>query len=563
MTAFGASEYSIRFLGALAALGVHDIVVCPGSRSQSLALAAIELERSTPELHVHVRTDERTAGFLALGLSRESARPVAVIVTSGTAVANLHPSILEAHHSDIPMLVLSADRPPEMLGIRSNQTTVQRGIFGGVETLVASSAQVERDADSDPFADARAVMRAAQRRASGVIGRPVHCNIPFREPLSGVVELDDARSEIDAFGSEHAADEWSTDLAVVADEFSAAPPVIHAEPGTIVVAGADAGPRAEALAYALGAPLIAEPSSNARFGPNLVVEASELLASELAEEITRVVVVGHVTLARPVVALIRRSDITVLVVPHGGEEHAGTVLEEFPEVAEPPGPWHRAWVGRWVTQSRALAEARAIASSPAAPNPELPRAEFARAELSAARAAVTRASLARALWQHTWPHDRLVLGASQLIRDTDLNVQGKPITVHSNRGLAGIDGTVSTAIGIALAHDRAELGGTTRALMGDLTFLHDASGLAIPEGEALPRLQIIVGNDLGGGIFAGLEVAKSADPADFRRVQFTPQAVELSALAAAYGWSYTKVVDHASLERALTTAEPGIVEVVL
>ncbi|HEU0181866.1 MAG TPA: thiamine pyrophosphate-binding protein, partial [Agromyces mariniharenae] len=197
--------------------------------------------------------------------------------------------------------------------------------------------------------------------------------------------------------------------------------------------------------------------------------------------------------------------------------------------------------------------------------------EYMRAQLAVVRAPVTRRMLVDALWAATWPHDRLVYGASRLIRDADRAVPGRRITVHANRGLAGIDGTVATALGIAIASQShapgssAGGGGVSRALIGDLTLLHDVGSLLLGQGEARPRIQVIVGNDGGGTIFDALEVAGSAPPEAFDRVQFTPQQVDLAALATAYGWGYVRVTTRGELDEALTGRidGPQLVEVPL
>jgi 2-succinyl-5-enolpyruvyl-6-hydroxy-3-cyclohexene-1-carboxylate synthase len=176
--------------------------------------------------------------------------------------------------------------------------------------------------------------------------------------------------------------------------------------------------------------------------------------------------------------------------------------------------------------------------------------------------------LADAVWRASWPHDRLVLGASRLIRELDTRVTGKKIPVHANRGLAGIDGTIATAVGIAVAsqagpHPRST--GTTRLLVGDITLLHDAGSMLLAPGEERPRLQVIVGNDGGGTIFDGLEVAATAAPTAVDRVLFTPQSVNLEALASAYGWDYQRAATRSDLETALTApvTRPTLIEVPL
>jgi 2-succinyl-5-enolpyruvyl-6-hydroxy-3-cyclohexene-1-carboxylate synthase len=216
-------------------------------------------------------------------------------------------------------------------------------------------------------------------------------------------------------------------------------------------------------------------------------------------------------------------------------------------------------VGRWVSASRALIE-----PIDQAPDVAAAASDHAKAELAAVRAPVTRRALVEAVWRATWPHDRLVLGASRLIREADRVVTGKKIPVHANRGLAGIDGTISTALGIALASQSSGENGTTRVLLGDLALLHDVGALLFGVGEPRPRIQVIVGNDGGGTIFDGLEVAQVAPAEAMDRVLLTPQSVDIEALAAAYGWRYLRVENRGGLDQALTASvEPTIVEVQL
>jgi 2-succinyl-5-enolpyruvyl-6-hydroxy-3-cyclohexene-1-carboxylate synthase len=235
-------------------------------------------------------------------------------------------------------------------------------------------------------------------------------------------------------------------------------------------------------------------------------------------------------------------------------------------------PEVRGWVGSWVFASRRLLEQAGREADPAAVAPDVDKARsfepadalaFAKAELAAVRAPITRALLAEALWRYSWPHDRLVLGASRLIRDLDRIAPGKRIRVHANRGLAGIDGTVSTALGIAIASQTAAAqadspGGVTRVLLGDLALLHDAGALLLGAGEARPHLQVVVGNDGGGTIFDGLEVAASAPETAFDRVLYTPQQVDIAALAAAYGWDHRVARTKGELDQALSAPPAGV-----
>ncbi|MDN4613680.1 2-succinyl-5-enolpyruvyl-6-hydroxy-3-cyclohexene-1-carboxylic-acid synthase [Leifsonia sp. F6_8S_P_1B] len=575
-----ATDFSIALLSGLVRAGVRDLVVSPGSRSQALALVAAELERSGAA-RLHVRIDERVSGFLALGLARESGAPAVVITTSGTATANLHPAVLEAHEAGVPLIVLTADRPAELRGIRSNQTTQQDGLYGDV---VRWSEDVEAPTGADGESErAEALAVDAVRAAVGAETAdpgPVHLNVGLREPLSvavppldGVVAAAEGREASDRIARRL--------LPTVAGPEALGREILQlsAGPRTVVVAGADAGEDAERLAREGGFPLLAEVSSGARFGPNLVPAYRELLGeATFGGRVERAVVYGHPTLSREVPALLTRADVEVVVVAPTGRQaynpgHRARIVGGVrPPETDLRSPEVRGWVGSWVFASRRLLEQAAREADPAAVAPDVEKARsydpadalaFAKAELAAVRAPLTRALLAEALWRYSWPHDRLVLGASRLIRDLDRAAPGKRIRVHANRGLAGIDGTISTALGIAIASQTAAAasdapGGVTRVLLGDLALLHDAGSLLLGAGETRPHLQVVVGNDGGGTIFDGLEVSASAPAAAFDRVLYTPQQVDIAALAAAYGWDHRVARTKGELDQALSAPPPGV-----
>ncbi|GAA1838638.1 2-succinyl-5-enolpyruvyl-6-hydroxy-3-cyclohexene-1-carboxylic-acid synthase [Agromyces salentinus] len=564
-----ASEAALALLSGFVRAGVRDVIVAPGSRSQALALAAAELER-VGAIRLHVRIDERGAAFLALGLAAESGRPAVVVVTSGTAVANLHPAVLEAHHSGVPLIVCAADRPATMRGIRANQTTLQPGIFAG-------AVRMERDVPApvgDP-AETDAAARLARTAVAVSLGRddrgeaaahpgpgPVHLNLQFTEPLSAAVVLEEA-PVVDGADPVVAA-MLGTSTATTEAPHGA---VIARGPRTVVVAGAGAGPGAEQFARDGGWPLIAEVTSGAHFGPNLVVAYRELLRDpDFGGRVERVVVFGHPTLSREVPELVQRSGVEAIVVAPWGIEwfNPGRRVRRFERAVraepQPPTSESREWLGRWVHASRSLVDAglpQAVGLQSGVDetghvSDYAAQREYMRAQLAAVRAPITRRMLVDAVWAATWPHDRLVFGASRLIRDADRAVPGRRITVHANRGLAGIDGTVATALGVAVAS-----GAVTRAVIGDLTLLHDVGSLLLGAGETRPRLQLVVGNDGGGTIFDALEVAGSAAETAFDRVQYTPQSVDLQALATAYGWAYTRATTRGELSDALGAPVDG------
>ncbi|MBX3094647.1 MAG: 2-succinyl-5-enolpyruvyl-6-hydroxy-3-cyclohexene-1-carboxylic-acid synthase [Cryobacterium sp.] len=560
-----ATEFAVDLLTEFANLGVRDVVVSPGSRSQALALAAAALEQAgTLQLHVHI--DERSAGFVALGLAIESRMPVLVVTTSGSAVANLHPAVLEAFHSAVPLILLTADRPDELRGIGANQATHQVGLFGESTRFVrdvhapSGAAASGSHGAASPGSGSRELAREAFSAAAGhsSAAGPVQLNLAFRDPLSGPIgELPD----------------------VVPDPLPAPVSLTTAvapAPYTVVIAGHAAGPDAEAVAHALGAPLLAEVTSGARFGRNLVVSYRELLArSDFGGRVRRAIVFGHPTLSREVPALLEREGVEVIVVRSGGEDfNPGRRAAQFVEAlavdeaavtdAAPAVPGARVWLGEWVAASRAILEQIDTGLPAQRFDPDASRtddktavAEFARAQLEVFRQPVTRAGLVSAVWNATWPHDRLVFAASRLIRDADRTVPGKRVSVHANRGLAGIDGTIATSVGIARASQRtggSSAAGVTRVVLGDLAALHDVGSLLTSPGESLPRMQLVIGNDRGGTIFDKLEVAATANSTLFDRVLYTPHEVNFAGLAEAYGWEYVRAENRGELDEALTAS---------
>ncbi|WP_281640210.1 2-succinyl-5-enolpyruvyl-6-hydroxy-3-cyclohexene-1-carboxylic-acid synthase [Aurantimicrobium minutum] len=556
-----ASVFAAEFLPSLIELGVQHIVLAPGSRSQALALVAAELEHRG-DVKLHVRIDERVAGFVALGIGVETSAPAVVITTSGSAVANLHPAVLEAHHAGVPMIVVTADRPEELREIGSNQTTHQHDIFG-------PAVRFSMD-EPAPVPGATVVRRAhelaeqAWRVATNPYAPgPVHLNLAFREPLSSPIDLRPV-------GAQSRDAHITTEPAITVQ--------LARGPRTIVIAGADAGPRAEEVAHEGGWPLIAEVTSGARYGRNLVPAYRQLLSMpELTSQIERIIVFGHPTLSREVPAIIADSTTGIETIVVRGQAPEGynpglNVAAFVNDVEVEPGEIDQKWLSLWIHTGRevfAEIETNSIdAALATAPNISASRSEsiedkkaFLKAEVAASRVPLNRELLVDAVWRATWPHDRLVFGASRLIRVADKFVGGKKITVHANRGLAGIDGNIGTGIGIALAAE----GALTRIVVGDLAALHDAGSLLFGENEIRPRVQVIVGNDGGGTIFDALEVGQTAPAESMDRVFLTPQEVDFHALAAAYGWSFTRVTTVSEFERALTVAGEGpeIIEVAL
>jgi 2-succinyl-5-enolpyruvyl-6-hydroxy-3-cyclohexene-1-carboxylate synthase len=494
-----ATELARSVVGALVAGGVREIVLAPGSRNAPLAFAAYDAAEAGL-LRLHTRIDERTAGFLALGLTRGGSR-AAVVCTSGTAVANLHPAVLEAHHAGVPMVVVTADRPARLRGTDANQTTNQVGIFG-------------------PLVATRDVAEPLPTVGPGL----VHLNVQLDDPL---VPPDRWRPDGTAppFGHQ-------------GDEMLHSPTLLELGPRTVVVAGDDAGPRARALAVEAGWPLLAEPSSGARTGPALRTYRL-LLATELADQVERVVVFGHPTLSRPVARLLSRSDVEVLDVPTGATRFFPVSRSvEHPAVggADDAG-WLNAWQQADASVSRQL-------------------------DRLVDEAGFTAYHVAGTVSRALPPGGQLVVGASNPIRDLDLMARaydvGSRRKVVANRGLSGIDGTVSTGVGAALGRAQRHPGSGNLALMGDVTFLHDANGLVIGPEEPRPDLTIVVANDDGGSIFATLEQGAEEYAHAYERLFGTPHHVDLAALCQATRTPHWRVDSAAELDHALASPNGGI-----
>ena len=515
-------------VSALAAAGVTDVVVAPGSRSAPLAYALAEAEVQG-RMTVHVRIDERVAGFTALGLARGGHRPAAVVTTSGTAVGELMPAVMEAHHAGVPLVVLSADRPAELHGTGANQTTVQPGIFA---KFPAATADVR--AGDDP---AGAISAAFDQVSAGSPVGPIHINLQFREPL---IPQDGDTAGLPAAGPAAVDTELPAEPVATGGEAA----VLANRSGTrraVVIAGDGAGEIAALFARRAGLPLLAEPSSNARFGPN-AIGAYRLLLEELGSEIERVVVFGRPTLSRPVAALLARGNVEkAIYVPRPvnwftAGRRPETIITDLAGLFDFAGEGTPGWLERWQTASAA---AMAAVSS-----------------LLDGQSELNGLHVADLVWDHT--DGNLVLGSSNPIRDMDLVAapDWHPLDVYANRGLAGIDGTIATASGIALAN-----GIPTRVLLGDLTFLHDAGALLLGTGEPEPDLQLVVLNDGGGGIFSTLEHGALGERAEYTAVveRFfgTPHTVDLAALAAAYGVPHTLVRTADELDAALDAPVTG------
>ena len=595
--------------------GVREVVIAPGSRSAPLVYAFTQAERAG-RLRLHVRIDERSAAFTALGLALASGRPAVVVTTSGTAVGNLLPAVMEADHAGVQLVALTADRPDELQGTGANQTTAQDGIFSlhvrfhqtlsGDRVLpedseplpawLAAETAELHGSEADPVREAERehteLLRATVSRAllaaqgfdtedvegfAGVPGvavresapGPVHLNIRFRDPLvpredapaaaetADLPDVGPVTSSLDlAVGGGSGGGESAERMAGRLTEQLDIDVSGLSELRTVVVAGHGAGPVAAAFATVLGLPLFAEPSSNARFGAHAVAAYPLLLGSAgglgedalaLAGEIEQVVLFGRPTLTRQIAALLNREDLhTAFYQPEPvawfepGRRRERPV-EDLEELAVVAGRGSTGWLTDW--QQAGVRAQAAVEDALATRHDDVEHP-------GAMRTGQLVASTVRG---------PLVLGSSSVIRDVDLSwrppTQAQSV-VFANRGLAGIDGTVSTASGIALA-----TGQRTVMLCGDLTLLHDTNGLLLGPDEVEPDLDIVVVNDTGGAIFAGLEHGEVAQRDGMapvvERFFGTPHAVDLEALCRAHGVEWMAVESEDGLVSALGSPVRG------
>jgi len=546
----------------LARCGLAEAVIAPGSRSAPLAMALWERAargpgaprtpggRPGPALRLHVRIDERSAAFLALGLAKASRRPVAVVCTSGTAAAHFHAAVIEADEAAVPLLVLTADRPPELRGTGANQTIDQLKLYGSAVRWFCEVGVPEARPGMNAYWRSLACRAwASAAGTAGTLPGPVHLNLSLREPLvpdpadlnaADLNAADLGAGDPGAGGpnaqSLNTGSGWPEPLAGrpggapwTAAGGTAPLPALElpwTERGVVICGDGCADPAGLLrLAEQAGWPVLAEPSSGARAGPCALAAYPYLLGSaEFAagHRPDLIVSAGRPGLSRAQLAYLKTAapsgaaprHVVVAQGPGRWADPARTATDVAAAVrlAGPP-PAGTGWLASWLAADQA-ASAAAAAILGADDSPSEPR--LAR-------------DLAAAL-----PDGALLWAASSLpIRDLDQQMAPRAgITVLASRGASGIDGLVSSACGAALAHQRAG-GGPAAALLGDLAFLHDAPGLFAGPDEPRPDLVLVVASNDGGGIFSLLEQA--AFPASFERVFGTPHGASPGQVAAAAG----------------------------
>lgn len=652
-------------LSELVRAGVRDFVICPGSRSAPLTYALAALEQAGV-VRTHVRLDERSAAFFALGLAKSGIykdedaayNPVALVVTSGTAVAELHAGLLEAFHCGIPLIALSADRPRTARGTGANQTTWQEGIFG---TACPVALDIDASEDALPLVKDRLNAALAQAGGPGEGGHgqrcPLHINLCFAPPLvtSNTWQIPSELLAVDSDQGESAPSSQSSSKNQIVADGEGEPPRKSAK--TVVILADQCPPQVTRAAQSWGLPVLAEPTVTLKGGNVVQICHAPQVLPAFADEIEQVIIAGHATLSRPVNALLSRDDIPIYCLPSLGAKTNLTgkyvptttaqVDSVFPAAASP------AWLARWRQVAQAVERAyrtgvdrRAVTvwqnanyaaidprelpqvakDIPVTPSEKITNLGFAtageekhgeneaahRLRMSLPESAPELEGSLRELemgidpyafariyedvydaWVNRDPdsardggteakkalnsadnlHDSdavgnaesipaqlddkqvnaagapplTMLGASNTIRAFDLAARGdRGITYCANRGLAGIDGNIATALGLASGTGQA-----VRLIAGDLTCLHDLTGLLTGSLEAAPVLQLLVLSDGGGRIFSTLEHGEQENQEVFERYFLTPQDFDLSLLAAGLGWDYRCANDIEELKRIL------------
>jgi 2-succinyl-5-enolpyruvyl-6-hydroxy-3-cyclohexene-1-carboxylate synthase len=498
--------------------GVRHAVVAPGSRSTPMALALTERE----ELAIHVVHDERVAAFVALGVGLGGV-PAVLLCTSGTAAANFHPAVVEAGLSDVPMIVATADRPPELRGVGAPQTIDQIELYG-------RSVRWFHDAPPPDDADPAAWRPLAQRVFSTAETGPVHLNLPFREPLVGAAD--------------ELPDPIGPPLPVPRGIATGGPlpRELDLQRGVIVVGGrhgVDVG-AIEAFAARVAWPVIADPMSGCRTLPQAVTAFDAMLRHEAfaADHAPQVVVrFGRPPASKVLSQWIRRAGAPVVQVGGPGvidPDHNVARYAALDDLAGLAGAVDTPWLARWQHANE--------------------RAEAALGAAIAESAVLTEPAVARTVSGWLPAGAELVVASSMPVRDVEW-FGGPPARAHANRGANGIDGVVSTALG------RAVTGRTTVALVGDIAFVHDANAL-VALADRGADLRIVVVDNGGGGIFSFLPQATALATERFEQLFGTPHGTDIEALAVAHRIPASTVTTADALRDALERPGPTVTRVV-
>lgn len=535
-----AATFCATLVDEWVSLGLTDAVLCPGSRNTPITLAVMGDQR----IRTRIVHDERSAAFIALGIALASGRPALLGCTSGSAAAHFHPAVLEADMAAVPMLLLTADRPPELHGRFAPQTIDQRDLYGSATRWYCEPGPPA--SGGSPWW--RDLARDALARCCGEVPGPVHLNLAFREPLTGVRSALPPRSDPDG-SLMITAPRWSItdeDLARLAPQVSAK--------RVLVVAGArSARTEAERRAVTgflqrMGWPVLADgPSGLGRGAVSLVEHHEAVLRSGRFDGHRPEVVIhlGGLLASRATNAWLAESQAVHIGVDRHGRcpdpdgvlsmsftAVPSELLARLAEVGPQPAP--RRWSDRWATASTAAAAAVPGAIDAASPG------------------TLNEPAVAREVMAAVPGGGSLLVASSMPVRDLEaFAARRDDVTVHANRGTNGIDGTIATGTGIAIGSDRPVV-----VLCGDIAFLHDVGSLNGLDGRAVDLTVVVVDND-GGGIFHFLPQAEVLDGSTFEEAFGTPHGHDLVAITRSFGIETAIATSREALRNALADATAG------
>ena len=501
--------------------GMRHAVIAPGSRSAPVSWALAQAEQAGL-IKLHVRIDERDAGFLALGISKASNQIVAVVVTSGTAVANLYPAVVEAHQSAISLVVISADRPSKSRGTTAPQTILQTNFFNG---YVNAAIDIDCSEGIDHGELVSGLLRKSQTPRRG----PVQLNVQFPMPL--MPEAEELSWRPDAKFHEP-----------ILPMHSVAELIELPSHGLVIVGDVndeDASLEAGKLAAQLGWPLIWEPTSNAHGSENSLSHGVLLLNAQDAPQVDAVITVGTVGLSRSVLRLLQTCPVHYAVhlnsagpaIPDPANS-AARVLSQIPRAT---CSVDANWLQKWHIADGVAHE---------------------QIEIALAGNTLTGPSVAQRIWDFANGEDQLFVSASWPVRHLEAYADTRSgLRVLGNRGANGIDGLISTAWGVASTSIER-----TYLLIGDIAFLHDLGGLNVAQDEQVPNLTIVVIDNDGGGIFSQLEQGSPTYQEHYEKIFGTPHGKDLWVIAESLGIAATRVTTMPELTKILSANEriPGV-----
>jgi len=522
--------------------GVRHAVVSPGSRSTPIALEIANRQ----EIEMHIFHDERSAAFAALGIAKASGVPAILVCSSGTAAVEFHPAVVEAHHSETPILICTADRPAELQGVGAPQTIDQQNLYG-VAIRKFVNAEVANDSESHTW---RHIARDLFATSLGDVQGPVHLNLRFREPLMGFATSLPPRSASDVVITKKVALPSSRSLRKLNK-------VLKSENGVII-----AGPenyRVESilrLAETLGWPIIADPRSGTRVPNKFVVAGADAILrdEDFSKKLRPDVILRFGTLPASKVVnswLSGSGAIQVVITTTSSltdpDQHCSLhIVGDIDELCAGLASAHSkesvrkrslSWVDKWIAAE-----------------------DLAQKAINAAladEAGLTEPGVARAIYALVPEASHLVVSSSMPIRDIEwFGAPRNGLRVHANRGANGIDGVVSTAVGVALATRQP-----TTLLIGDIALLHDVNGLINLASRKID-LRIVVIDNNGGGIFSFLPQAQALDEAKFEKIFGTPHDANIKMLAQAHQINTHELTNISDLAEVLSQRGPWLARVV-